>query len=200
MKYFVLFPEYGTGNDLCIVYICLKKRRHSIMGFREDFLWGATAANQYEGGWNTDGKGVSASDCCTRGSRTEPRKVTYRASDGVVHADEMFGLNAPEGAQFGCFDGYDYPSHEASDFYHHYEEDIALMGEMGFKTYRMSINWTRIYPLGYEEEPNEVGLAFYDRVFDACIKAGIEPLVTLSHYETPIGLTSELPYLNKNYR
>ena len=162
------------------------------MEFRKDFLWGgATAANQYEGGWNACGKGVSSSDCCTRGSRTEPRKVTYRTEDGVVHADLMFGLDAPEGAQFGCFKGYDYPSHQASDFYHHYEEDIALMGEMGFKTYRMSINWTRIFPLGYEEEANEEGLAFYDRVFDACHKAGIEPLVTLSHYETPVGLTNK---------
>ena len=162
------------------------------MGFRKDFLWGgATAANQYEGGWNADGKGVSSSDCCTRGSRTEPRKVTYRMPDGTVHADPMFGLNAPEGAEFGCFEGYDYPSHEASDFYHHYEEDIALMAEMGYKTYRMSINWTRIYPLGYEENPNEAGLVFYDKVFDACVKAGIEPLVTLSHYETPVGLTNK---------
>ena len=154
------------------------------MAFKKDFLWGgATAANQYEGGWDADGKGVSSSDCCTRGSRTEPRKVTYKTSDGTVHADMMFTLDAPEDAVFGCFDGYDYPSHEASDFYHRYKEDIALMGEMGYKTFRMSINWTRIFPLGYEEEPNEEGLKFYDAVFDECLKYGIKPLVTLSHYE-----------------
>ena len=70
-----------------------------------------------------------------------------------------------------------YPSHEAIDFYHHYEEDIALFAEMGFKTFRTSINWTRIFPTGEEAEPNEKGLAFYDRVFDCCKKHGIEPLV-----------------------
>ena len=162
------------------------------MGFSKDFLWGgATAANQYEGGWNEGGKGVSSADCCTRGSRSVLRKVTYQTSDGVIHADNMFGINAPEDAQFGCFDGYDYPSHRASDFYHRYKEDIALMGEMGFKTFRMSINWSRIFPLGYEEEPDEEGLKFYDNVFDECLKYGIKPLVTLSHYETPVGLTNK---------
>ena len=162
------------------------------MAFKEGFLWGgATAANQYEGAWNIGNKGVSSADCCTRGSRSEPRKVTYMTKEGEIKADVMFGLDAPEGAQFGCFEGYDYPSHEASDFYHHYKEDIALMAEMGFKTFRMSINWTRIYPLGYEEEPNEEGLKFYDDIFDECLKYGIKPLVTLSHYETPVGLTNK---------
>ena len=162
------------------------------MAFKEGFLWGgATAANQYEGAWNIGNKGVSSADCCTRGSRSEPRKVTYMTKEGEIKADVMFGLDAPEGAQFGCFEGYDYPSHEASDFYHHYKEDIALMAEMGFKTFRMSINWTIIYPLGYEEEPNEEGLKFYDDVFDECLKYGIKPLVTLSHYETPVGLTNK---------
>ena len=160
--------------------------------FPEGFLWGgATAANQYEGGWDADGKGVSASDCCTRGSRTKPRYVTYKTSDGQVHADLMFGLNAPEDAVFGAFEGYDYPSQVATDFYHRFKEDIALFGEMGFKTFRMSINWTRIFPLGYEEEPNEAGLKFYDEVFDELLKYNIKPLVTLSHYETPVGLTNK---------
>ena len=80
---------------------------------------------------------------------------------------------------------------KAVDHYHRYKEDIALMGEMGYKTFRMSINWTRIFPLGYEEEPNEEGLKFYDDVFDECLKHGIKPLVTLSHYETPVGLTNK---------
>ena len=74
-----------------------------------------------------------------------------------------------------------YPLHEAIDFYRHYEEDIALFAEMGFKCFRMSINWTRIFPTGMEEEPNEKGLVFYDCVFDCCKKYGIEPLVTISH-------------------
>ncbi len=133
---------------------------------REDFLWGgATAANQFEGAWNLDGKGPSVSDMCTNGSATEPKWVTT-----TIHPDRL------------------YPSHEAIDFYHHYEGDIALFAEMGFKCFRMSINWTRIFPTGMETEPNEKGLEFYDKVFDCCKKYGIEPLVTISHYELPYAL------------
>lgn len=134
--------------------------------FRNDFLWGgATAANQFEGAWDADGKGPSTSDMCTNGSREQPKRITRQWEDGTI-----------------------YPSREASDFYHHYKEDIALMAEMGFKTFRLSIAWTRIFPTGMEERPNEAGLAFYDRVFDECRKYGIEPLVTISHYEMPYAL------------
>lgn len=162
------------------------------MGFPKGFLWGgATAANQFEGGWDADGKGISSSDVCTRGSRQVPRKVTYQTADGKVEDQFMFGLDLSEGVKMGCFEGYDYPSHEGIDFYHHYKEDIALFGEMGFKTFRMSINWTRLYPTGLELEPNPAGVKFYHDVFDELLKYGIEPLVTLSHYETPIGLTNE---------
>ena len=161
------------------------------MGFPKNFLWGgATAANQFEGGWDADGKGPSSAAVCTRGSKNSPRKVTYKTPDGEIHADFMFGLNAPEGSRFGCFEGYDYPSHEGIDFYHHYKEDIALFGEMGFKTFRMSINWSRLYPTGLETEPNAAGVQFYHNVFDELRKYGIEPLVTLCHYETPLGLTN----------
>lgn len=133
---------------------------------RKDFLWGgATAANQFEGAWNVDGKGPSVSDMCTNGSNKVPKWVTT-----TIHPDRL------------------YPSHEAIDFYHHYEEDIGLFAEMGFNVFRLSINWTRIFPTGMEEQPNEAGLAFYDRVFDCCKKHGIEPLVTLSHYELPYAL------------
>ncbi len=136
---------------------------------RKDFLWGgATAANQFEGAWNVDGKGPSVSDMCTNGSHTVPKWVT-----AAIRPDRL------------------YPSHEAIDFYHHYEEDIALFAEMGFNVFRLSINWTRIYPTGMEEEPNEAGLAFYDRVFDCCKRHGIEPLVTLSHYELPFALVEK---------
>ncbi len=82
-----------------------------------------------------------------------------------------------------------YPSHEATDFYHHYKEDIALMGEMGFKTFRLSISWSRIFPNGDDEQPNEAGLAFYGRVFDECQRYGIEPLVTLAHFDPPVNLS-----------
>lgn len=133
------------------------------MRFPENFLWGgATAANQVEGAWNVDGKGPSAADILTSGSHTRPRRVEPSLSDEFL-----------------------YPSHEAVDFYHHYEEDIELFAEMGFKVFRMSINWTRIFPTGEDEEPNEAGLEFYDKVFDCLKRHGIEPLVTLCHYETP---------------
>ncbi len=136
---------------------------------RDDFLWGgAVAANQFEGGWDADGKGASVSDHCTGGNHTTPKRVTINIDKDTF-----------------------YPSHEAIDFYHHYEEDIALFAEMGFKTFRTSINWTRIFPTGMEEEPNEAGLAFYDRVFDCCKKHGIEPLVTISHYELPYALVEK---------
>lgn len=139
------------------------------MPFRSDFLWGgATAANQFEGGWNEGGKGLSVPDVMSGGTKTTPRHIT----DGIL----------PE---------YHYPSHEAVDFYHHYKEDIALYGEMGFKCFRMSINWARIYPHGDEAEPNRSGLAFYRSVFEECRKYGIEPLVTLSHYELPYHLAKE---------
>lgn len=137
--------------------------------FRKDFLWGgATAANQYEGAWDVDGKGVSIPDLCTNGTHTVPKRVTNGFEEGTL-----------------------YPSHEATDFYHHYKEDIALFAEMGFKTFRLSIAWTRIFPTGMEEKPNEKGLAFYDAVFDECRKYGIEPLVTISHYEMPYALVEK---------
>ncbi len=137
--------------------------------FRKEFLWGgATAANQCEGAWDVDGKGPSVPDMMTGGSYTTPRRITRQTEEGTY-----------------------YPSHEAIDFYHHYEEDIALFAEMGFRCFRLSINWTRIFPTGEEEEPNEAGLAFYDRVFDCCRKYDIEPLVTISHYELPYALVEK---------
>lgn len=139
------------------------------MKFPEKFLWGgATAANQLEGAWDIDGKGPSVSDMCTSGSYTSSKRVT-----NIIEPDTL------------------YPSHEAIDFYHHYEEDIALFAEMGFRCFRMSINWTRIFPTGMEKEPNEKGLEFYDKVFDLCKKNHIEPIVTISHYELPYALVEK---------
>lgn len=139
------------------------------MKFPDGFLWGgAVAANQFEGAWNVDGKGASVSDMCTNGTHTSPKRVTTTIEPNTL-----------------------YPSHEAIDFYHHYEEDIALFAEMGFKVFRTSINWTRIFPTGMEKEPNEKGLEFYDKVFDCCKKHNIEPLVTISHYEMPYALVEK---------
>ena len=159
-------------------------------GFDAGFLWGgATAANQYEGAYEEDGKGLTTADVMTNGSHTVPRRVTWKKEDGTEGASVLRGVSSlPEGAVPAVLDGYCYPSHTASDFYHRYKEDIALMGEMGFKCYRLSVSWARIYPNGDDAFPNEKGLEFYDRVFDECAKYGIEPLVTLSHYETPLSL------------
>lgn len=136
------------------------------MSFPKGFLWGgATAANQFEGGWKEDGKGDSVCDHMTGGTATTPRYFTNTIKEDTY-----------------------YPSHEAVDFFHRYKEDIALMAEMGFGVFRLSINWTRIFPRGDEETPNQKGLDFYRSVFEECKKYGIEPLVTISHYELPYHL------------
>ena len=138
----------------------------------KDFLWGgATAANQCEGAWDVGGKGVSMADIL-------PGKIRQK----YIFAD-------PDAFYTKKFDYY--PSHIGVDFYHCYKEDIALMAEMGFKCYRMSIAWTRIYPTGEESEPLEEGLKFYDDVFDELLKYDIQPLVTLSHFDTPLELNSK---------
>ncbi|WP_125707351.1 glycoside hydrolase family 1 protein [Lacticaseibacillus porcinae] len=135
--------------------------------FPKGFLWGgATAANQYEGAWQADGKGESTADHLLGGTFETPRRFVEDAT------------------QPGYF-----PSHDASDGYHHTEEDIKLMAGMGFKLYRLSIAWTRIFPNGDEKEPNRAGLDYYRHVFELCHQYGIEPLVTISHYEMPYHLT-----------
>ena len=163
------------------------------MSLPKNFLWGgATAANQYEGGWNEGGRGKSSDDVITNGTHTEPRCITFVNKAGEkVKAPMFVGANYEDVDHFECFDDCLYPNHEATDFYHHYKEDIALMAEMGFKCFRLSIAWSRIFANGgmEGEQPLEEGLKFYDDVFDECLKYGIEPLVTLSHYETPLALT-----------
>lgn len=129
--------------------------------FPENFLWGgAVAANQCEGAYLEDGKGLSIQDVM-------PQGVVGPVTDGPTK---------------------DNLKQTGTDFYHQYESDIRLLAGMGFKVFRTSIAWSRIFPGGDETEPNEAGLAFYDRVFDTCRSFGIEPLVTLSHYETPLHL------------
>ena len=142
--------------------------------FPKGFLWGgATAANQFEGAWQEGGKGMSVFDISTGGTVNTRRRWTP-----VLEPDTV------------------YPNHDGIDFYHHYKEDIALFAEMGFNTFRMSIAWSRIFPRGDEEEPNEEGLKFYDDVFDELLKYGIEPLVTIYHFETPLYLAQQGGWLN----
>ena len=157
------------------------------MGFRKDFLWGgATAATQYEGGYQSGGRGLATNDFLTNGSHTRPRQVSCLLKNGEY---AFFNRNEalPEGARGTIIEGTYYPSHQATDFYHHYKEDIQLFAQMGFKCYRMSISWTRIFPKGglANEPANEEGLIFYEQVFKECQKYGIEPLVTIAHFEVP---------------
>lgn len=150
-------------------------------GFPKGFLWGgATAANQIEGAFDQGGKGLSTSDFAAY-------KDPY--AGGAVD-NFTFNVSSQELAEYTENpEKYLFPKRWGIDFYNRYAEDIALFAEMGFKTFRISISWARIFPTGLETEPNEAGLAFYDKVFDECAKYGIEPLVTMSHYEMPIELT-----------
>jgi 6-phospho-beta-glucosidase len=160
------------------------------MGFPKNFLWGgATAANQYEGGYLSGGKGLSTLDAITGGSLEQPRMITYKTKTGQVEKVTR-ETSLPEGATGYIDPDQYYPSHVATDFYHHYKEDIALFAEMGFKCFRLSISWARICPKG-TKEINEEGLAFYDAVFDELLKYGIEPVVTINHFDIPMYLADE---------
>ena len=143
------------------------------MGFRENFLWGgATAANQYEGGFDEGGRGLANVDVMPHGADRQP-----------IGTGQMIHLEHDA-------DHY-YPAKLGVDFYHRYKEDIALYAEMGFKVFRMSIAWSRIFPNGDEAEPNEEGLKFYEDVFKELKKYGIEPMVTITHFDMPIHLIKE---------
>ena len=134
--------------------------------FPKNFLWGgAVAAHQIEGGWQAGGKGVSIADVMTVGGNQIPRRIT----DGVQPGEK-------------------YPNHDAIDFYHHYPSDIQLFSELGLKCFRTSIAWTRIFPNGDDQQPNEAGLKYYDQLFDDLIAHGIQPVITLSHFEMPYHL------------
>lgn len=136
------------------------------MAFKKDFLWGgATAANQCEGAYLEDGKGLSVYDIISSGKHKNPRMISPSENEKYL-----------------------YPSRNAIDFYHHYKEDIALFAEMGFKAYRMSISWARIFPNADDETPNELGLQFYDNVFAELKKYNIEPVVTISHSDIPLAV------------
>ncbi|MDT2815232.1 family 1 glycosylhydrolase [Vagococcus carniphilus] len=139
------------------------------MKIKDNFLWGGSiAAHQCEGAWKIGGKGPAIMDFVTTGSVDKPREITK-----TIDADKI------------------YPSHTGIDFYHHYKEDIQLFADMGFKALRLSIDWSRIFPKGDEKLPNEKGIQFYSDVIDELIRHGIEPIVTLYHFEMPIHLVTE---------
>ncbi|SDJ98668.1 6-phospho-beta-glucosidase [Sediminibacillus albus] len=142
-------------------------------GFPEEFLWGgAIAANQTEGAYLKDGKGLTTVDLLPTG-------------------EKRFPIMKGNLSSFSPLEGEFYPSHKAIDFYHRYKEDIALFAEMGFKSLRLSISWARIFPNGDDAEPNEAGLRFYDDLFDELQKYGIEPVVTLAHFDVPVHLVEK---------
>ena len=149
--------------------------------FPEGFLWGgAEAANQCEGAWNEGGKGMTVQDC-----------LPYR-NVGVADYTKQFAYSTADleaALKAGPEDNY--PKRHGTDFYHHYKEDIALMAEMGYKVFRTSICWSRIFTDPRDEKPNEEGIAFYEDVFKECKAHGIEPLVTLSHYDPPLALVTD---------
>lgn len=158
--------------------------------FPKDFLWGgATADFQYEGGFNEGGRGPLSHDVVTDGSHLAPRRITLEDASGQK-VSVNYRESLPEQGQVKVFDDEYYPSHQATDFYHHWQEDIAYMKEMGFKVYRFSICWTRIFPTGLEEHPNEAGLTFYEQVIDELVSSGIEPLITICHDELPLYLAN----------
>ena len=145
----------------------------SLARFPQGFLWGgALAANQAEGAHLEGGKGLTTVDM-------------------IPHGANRMAVKLGQEQRFTLRDDEFYPSHEAIDFYHRYKEDIALMAEMGFTVFRTSIAWSRLYPKGDEQEPNAEGIAFYRAMFEECRKYGIEPLVTLCHFDVPMHLVVE---------
>lgn len=139
-----------------------------MLKFRDDFLWGgAVSANQCEGAWNVDGKGLSTNDCLSENDY-------WKDDVPTVYREGLY-----------------YPTHDAIGFYYTFKEDIALFAEMGFKVFRFSIAWSRIYPNGDDEKPNELGLKHYREVIDCCHQYGIEPLITLSHTEMPLNMVNK---------
>lgn len=147
--------------------------------FPDGFQWGgAVAANQIEGAWQADGRGPSQSDI----KRFEPDADPLAIQTAVTAEAIRAALTDEEGL---------YPKRWGIDFFHTYEQDIALFAEIGMNAFRTSISWSRIFPRGDEEQPNEAGLAFYDRLFATLRAHGIAPVVTLSHYEMPLHLVLE---------
>ncbi|WP_316678547.1 glycoside hydrolase family 1 protein [uncultured Tolumonas sp.] len=154
-----------------------------VRSFPNGFLWGgAIAANQVEGAWNIDGKGISTADIAM--NKKNLSRGDYKKHNSVSEEQIKETLESDSSK--------DYPKRRGIDFYHRYKDDVSIMGDLGIKALRFSIAWTRIFPNGDENHPNELGLKFYDDLIEELIKNNIEPIVTLSHYEMPM-------YLVNNY-
>ena len=140
--------------------------------FPKEFLWGgATAANQCEGAYDEDGRGLASVDV-------------------IPYGEDRFKVARGEMKMLECDDSHLYPAHYGIDFYHRYKEDIKLFADMGLKCFRFSIAWTRVIPDG-DGEVCDKGLDFYEAVVDECLKYGIEPLITINHFDAPINLINK---------
>ena len=144
--------------------------------FPPNFLWGgATSASQIEGAWNVGNKGPTIAEIVPRPKMNQKLALPTVTKDSVAFAEK---------------DSNDlrYPKRKGIDFFHHYKEDIKLLSKMGYKAFRFSISWARIFPSGTEDKPNIKGLEFYDNVISECLKYQIEPVITLHHFDLPLGL------------
>lgn len=152
--------------------------RQNQKGFPKDFLWGgAFAANQMEGAWDEDNKGICAADI---NEFVDNVALDKKGNEELDTAYIKMAMESTDRV---------FPKRKGIDFYHTYKEDLALLAELGLKTYRTSINWSRIFPNGDDKEPNEAGLKFYDDLFDEVLKHGMVPMITMSHYEMPLNLS-----------
>ena len=166
-----------------------------MMSFPKGFLWGGDiSANQAEGGWNEGGKSPNMTDYQLGGTKDTPRMATYQMPDGSYGRTvaSIDNVNLPKGAKLACIPGECYPNHKATDFYHHYKEDIKMFAEMGFTAFNLTLSWARIYPHGISGGVNQEGVDFYHRVFAECQKYGIEPIVHLYKYDMPAFYVTEM--------
>lgn len=163
------------------------------MGFPKGFLWGGSvSAAQIEGGWNEGGKSPVLVDYCTAGSTSEWRQIWYLDKDGnKTHRGWQPVDELEEGCKFAFFDDLHYTNHVASDFYHRYKEDIAMLAEMGYTTFNTSISWARIYPHGIKGGVNKEGVEFYRSMFEELRKYNIDPVITLYKYDEPVSLLKQ---------
>nr|WP_321291717.1 family 1 glycosylhydrolase [uncultured Trichococcus sp.] len=165
------------------------------MKFPDDLLWGSASADmQYEGGFGEGGRLPTTHDYITAGNHNTSRKLTYKMLNGNYgSASVRLGKDAtfPEQAIPTLMPDEYYPSHQAVDFYHRYKEDIKLLADMGLNCMRFSICWSRVFPTGEEDTPNEEGIKFYENVVDECFKNGIQPLITICHDELPVALAEK---------
>lgn len=162
------------------------------MSFPKHFLWGGSvSAAQIEGAWDEDGKAPVEIDFANVVSNLNQRIISYQKEDGTYGEAGLFSV-IPKGSKYAVKEGVHCPNRKATDFYHHYREDIAMLAEMGFTTFNTTISWARIFPKGVKNGVNKKGVEFYRNVFKECKKYNIDPIITLYKYDTPIYVNTEM--------